>query len=211
MGNSLVTADGMRVVPINTLMRYLIPRVAGLPYELAVDMLRVQYAEMARKSGSIRPRIRIPVQQGVANYPIVAPEGFALHSIHGVSFDRGRPVRLVDTWCRYGAYGYYLDYGNVLMLTSLPSTDNGYDVAVIAQLVPSIDATVMPEEMATLYGDAIAAGAAAEAMNTRGKPWYDPGNSVRLRRTFDRAVLDARSNEVRGHEGIVYMRAKRWV
>ena len=208
--------QGNEIVPLDSLLPSVLMRVSALPYSLAVGMLRIKYNEFARKVGNVRMTLLINTQKDVVQYPLPIPAGYFLHSIRSISFgprDDDR-IRLPDYWRGwnglYGGQRYFIDETNALVLSVMPQVDGPYPIKVYVQLVPNADVQDMPADMATMYGDAIAAGVAGEAMNIRGKPWYDPGNSVRLMKLFYQAITDARANAERGKLGVAYMRTRRW-
>jgi hypothetical protein len=208
--------QGNAIVPLDSLLPSVLMRVSAIPYELAVQMLRVKYNEFAQKVGNVRMTLDVYVQRGVHRYPLPIPPGHFLHTVKSISFGRrhGYRMDLPDYWRGWtGMYRnqrYHIDGSNALVLDMEPKRDEEHPIRVHVQLVPDADCQDMPADMATMYGDAIAAGVAGEAMNIRGKPWYDPGNSVRVMKLFYQAITDARARAERGKMGVTYMRARRW-
>jgi hypothetical protein len=208
--------QGNEIVPLDSLLPSVLLRVSAIPYELAVKMLRDKYNEFARKVGNIRWVLRIDVQKGVHRYPLPIPAGYFLHSVRTIEFGRrnGYRISLPDYWRGWnGMYRnqrYRIDETNAFVLDMEPKQDEQHPIYVHVQLVPNAEAQDMPADMAAMYGDAIAAGVAGEAMNQRGKPWYDPGNSVRVFKLFYQAITDARARFERDKMGVAYMRARRW-
>ena len=208
--------QGNAIVPLDSLLPSVLMRVSAIPYDLAVQMLRVKYNEFARKVGNVRMALPVYVQKVVHRYPLPIPCGYFLHSVRAISFGRrdGFRFALPDYWRgwngMYRGQRYRLDETNALVLDMEPKQDEEHPIRVHVQLVPDADVQDMPADMAAMYGDAIAAGVAGEAMNIRVKPWYDPGNSVRVMKLFYQAITDARANAERGKLGTAYMRARRW-
>jgi hypothetical protein len=209
--------QGIAIVPLDSLLPSVLMRVSAIPYDLAVQMLRVKYNEFARKVGNVRMMLRIDVQKGVNRYPLPIPPGYFLHTVKAISFGRhhrGYRMALPDYWRgwngMYRGQRYSIDESNALVLDMEPKRDEEQPIRVHVQLVPDADCLHMPADMAAMYGDAIAAGVAGEAMNIRGKPWYDPGNSVRVMKLFYQAITDARANAERDKLGVAYMRTRRW-
>lgn len=208
--------QGNQIVPLDSMLPSVLMRVPAVPYTLAVKMLRDKYSEFARKTGNIRRVLRIDVQKGVHRYPLPVPAGYFLFSVRQIEFGRrhGYRIALPDYWRGWnGMYRnqrYRLDETDALVLDMEPKQDEEHPILVHVQLIPGLDAQDMPADMFSTYGDDIAAGAAGEAMNQRGKPWYDPGNSVRVMKLFYRAINDARARMERGKLSMTYMRARRW-
>jgi hypothetical protein len=216
-------ARGNEVVPLDTMLPSLLMRVPQIPYEIAVDMLRIKYMEFVRRTGNIRWQLLVNTQAGVRRYPLPIPDGYFLFSIPSVRFTiAGQPGQYYQTlpnpnlWQNWqGMYRgthYCIDQTNHFVLDVAPKQETQlWVVRVNAQLVPRTDCQMMPADVQAAYGDDIAAGAAGEAMNNRQKPWYDPGNSVRMTKQFYAAVGDARANVERDKQGAAYMRTRRWI
>ena len=219
--NAEYDAQGNQVVPLDSLLPSVLSRVSALPYSAAVGMLQIKYTEFARAVGNIRTVLRIDTQKDVGRYPLPIPAGHFLHSVRSIHIGQQNGSRdgyhfdLPDYWQGwnglYRGQRYHLDESNALVLYRVPGQDGEYPIHVRVQLVPTSDCLDIPADIAAMYGDGIAAGVAGEAMNVRGKPWYDPGNSVRVMKIFYQAINDAKANAERGKLSTSYMRARRWI
>jgi hypothetical protein len=206
---------GNELVPLDSIASSVLIRVPALPYDLVLSQLRIKFGEFARRTGCIRMSLPIPIQAGVNRYPLPVPEGYHLFSVRHVYFGEHGRVDAPSYWRGwngvFAGYSYHLDESDAFVLRQAPTRDNAFPLRVSVQLVPRVDVDTIPADIADIYGDAIGAGVAGEAMNNRQKPWYDPGNSVRVSRLFHQAINDARANTERGKEGAAYMRTSRWV
>jgi hypothetical protein len=214
--NAQYDAQGNEIVQLDSLLPSVLQRVSAIPYTLAVEMLRTKYNEFARETGCVRMTLRIETQKDVARYPLPIPPGYFLHTVRSIDYGRfGGFNRLPDHWRSWAGHyrgrRTYIDDSDALVLGIAPRQDENHDIHVRVQLVPRTDVDCLPAWVANTYGDAIGAGAAGEAMNIRGKPWYDPGNSVRVMRLYYKAINNARANAERDKMSTLYMRAHRWI
>jgi len=81
-------------------------------------------------------------------------------------------------------------------------------VQVYAALLPSTRATSVPDNVGTLYHEAIREGAKAELLNTNGTTYYSPDQAAVSLALFNQAIADAaddvrRSNTPKGSRGRV--------
>jgi hypothetical protein len=206
---------GNEVVSIDTLMPKLLMRVGAMPFSMGMMMLRDKYIDFARRTGCVRMCLPLDIQADVRRYPIPIPSGHHLYNVRAFTVGEHMRLSLPDYWRgwrgMYGHYGIHIDESNYVVLSCPPRADDSLRMSVHVQLTPRSDVDCIPAMLADNFGDAIAAGAAAEAMNNREKPWYDPGNSVRLAKLFSQAINDARANVERGKTGAAYMRTRRWI
>jgi len=206
---------GNEIIEIDSLLPKLLLYGPAIPYTAAVDMLRTKYQEFAMRTGSVRMTLEIAMQADVPDYPIPIPAGHVLQSVREIRFGHlGGYLRVADHWRgfhNYFGHRYSIDDRDYLVFHPAPKRDTWHKVHVRVLLVPRDDCDMMPVKIQTMYGQAIAAGAAGEAMNARGKPWYDPGNSVRLMRLFYQGINDARANAERDKMGTTYMKTRRFI
>lgn len=208
--------QGNEIVQLDTLLPSVLSRVSAIPYTLAVEMLRLKYNEFALKTGCVKLMLRIETQKDVARYPLPIPNDYFLHSVRSIDYGRfGGFHRLPDQWRNWSGHyrgrRTYLDASDAIVLGIAPRQDENHDIHVLVQLVPRTDIDWLPAKIANMYGDAIGAGVAGEAMNIRSKPWYDPGNSVRVMKLYYQGINDAKANAERDKSSSQYMRARRWI
>lgn len=193
MSCACVRVDQGETVSLESLLRYVAPLVPDVPHDMALDMLRTAYTEFARKTKLLVSHQSLPLQTGVKNYLLEAPEG---HEVFGI------------LQCQYNGYGYgythfptpnrwfygwgqsfYLEGNRELVFVEAPSYDYE-DREIALHLIPSPCATTIPSEIATPYGHGIALGALAEMLEIPNKPWTNPRLAQIKRREYSIAIAN---------------------
>jgi len=77
-----------------------------------------------------------------------------------------------------------------IKLGPIPATSEIFEVYVV--LKPSLTATEINTDLAEVWGEAIAAGAASNLMLMPDSQWYNPQGSAEQKRNFETAVTKAR-------------------
>lgn len=187
--SSLDYADS---VPLNTLLRHIIPLVPKLPQAMALDMLRQKYISFARRTKILSYECIQNYQAGVTDYYLTAPKDHDIFSIVGIEG---------------GQYGYYW-YGeqrvafkrnfdvrdnNCVILRSPPSIDevNGLKIYVI--LIPQSCIGYIPSSIAGPYGLDIAKGVVSDALRIPNKDWTRIDLSRRYELDYEKMLLSARA------------------
>lgn len=183
-----VRVDKASTQPLATVLRHIAPLVPEIPYEMAVDILRQNYVEFARRSKLLVSHYSIKVQRGVKDYPLIPPAGY---EIYAVSDRMYRPFPDVDYWHMGLGPRFHIIGNRVIEFTDAPSQDH-YVRDVALHLLPAQYATDIPDEVSTPFGKGISMGALADMLEMPNQPWFNPNLAQIKRREFNRTVLSAR-------------------
>lgn len=200
-------------VPIDSLMRFVLPTVSSIPNALGVDLLRERFREFARRTEMLSIYPAIETQTDVTDYEIEAPDGYEIHKIREVNF-KGGTVRLpqADYWYTLYGVNFAVVSNNRVVLRDTPRRDGEETFDIIATVIPNECITRIPREISVPYGKAIAAGALADALLYKDKSWYDPGLSRKKELDFELGVNSGKNLQL-DNRGAAdpRMRGRRWV
>jgi hypothetical protein len=183
-------------VQLDGLLRHVAVMLPELPYEVALDMVRERYIELARKSGVLRWYYELPLQAGVTNYFIEPPAGYEVYSIN----EYGDLFR--ETWWPWAETPHYWNIAWGYRMRALSNTQILFERAptrdetgryIRTTLIPTSCATSIPAAVATPWGRGIAAGAVATALLMPSRAWSNPGLAQKHELDFNRAVLGAKN------------------
>lgn len=207
-------ADLNDTVPLDSLMRYVLPTIPALPNALGVDLLRDAWRDMMARSEMLSTINTLTLQKDVVDYELTPPDGYVIHRVREVGY-RDRWQRTQPTaqyW--YTTYGvcYRVVGNNTIVLRDVPSRDEAEAFQVRLSVVPDECITRIPREVSIEYGKGIAAGAMAQALEYKTRPWYDPNLASKKQREYENAIRMAKNTQLdnRGAENQT-MRGKRWV
>ena len=85
-----------------------------------------------------------------------------------------------------------LDYKNVRLYPTPVEQCVGQAYVVRAALMPTLAMPDLPEELATRYEEALAAGTLARLLAIPDRPWSKPGEAAKQQMDFDKAAVKAR-------------------
>lgn len=183
-----------RTVPLDSLLRHVATRVPALPYAVALDLVRQKYIEFARRSGLIVAYQELPIQREVKNYALEAPDGYEVFAVRGVGHPTGwmwhGPDK--DYWFTSWGYRFWVRDNCEVIFDTAPSNDES-ERYVLLTVLPSPCADTIPASIATPYGQGIAAGAIADALDMPNKAWSNPNLASKFERTFYRTVAAAKN------------------
>lgn len=180
--------------PLDQLLRFIMPSVPKLPYEVAKDMLRQAYIEFARKTSLLTSHYRLPIQRGVRDYYLEAPEGYHIFGVMNLAGQHGRYLRFpnVDSWFFSWGYRFRLVSNNYIVFEDAPSRDE-LERTIALHLLPQLCVETIPTEITIPFGEGIAAGALARAYDMPNKDWTDHRLAEKKSRDFNRAILSGRN------------------
>lgn len=182
-------------IELDSLLRHVAIQLPELPYEVALDLVRERYKELARKSGVLQWYYELPIQKGVVNYFIEPPEGY---EVYGIT-DYGHPF---DRWFRWGESPHYWNIAWGYRMRALSNTQILFEAApsrdetgryIRATLVPTSCSVSIPAAVATPWGKGIASGAVASALLMPSKAWSNPNLAQKHEIDFNRAVAGAKN------------------
>lgn len=183
-------------IPLDSLLRHFSVNLPEVPYEVALDMVRQRYIELARKSGILQWYFQLPIQRDVRDYFIEPPPGYDVYAIKEVS----DPLRWPYVWHDWSPHYWNVWWGyrmralsnKQIMFETAPTRDeeNRY---VKLTLIPTDCSMVIPDSVAGPFGRGIADGAVATALFMPGKAWTNPNLAQRYEVSFNRAVMAARN------------------
>ena len=143
-------------------------------------------------------------------YTFDLPQGAELLRLERATLN-GRPLEVAnardlpaDPWQQELQGRAYLATTNLSEFTV--RTSGAGRLQVYASLIPGLRGNMVPDEVATLYHEAIREGAKAELLNTEGTDYYKPNQAgvalAFFQRAMDEATTDVwRSNTSRGSRG----------
>lgn len=148
--------------------------------------------------------------EAFSEYTFELPQGAELLRLERATLD-GRPIEVAnardlpaDAWKHELRGKVYLVSTNLREFTV--RTGCAGKLQVYASLLLSLRGNSLPDEVGTLYHEAIREGAKAELLNTEGTDYYKPDQAGVSLAFFQRAIDDAstdvwRSNTGRGSRG----------
>lgn len=181
-------------VPLDSLLRHMAVNVPQIPYAVALDAVRERFTEFARISGLLVGYSELPIQKGVTNYFLEAPEGYEVFSVKAAGSPLGWSWHNANAnyWFATWGYRFFIKDNSEVVFEREPSRDEPGRFILMSVLPGSCCAT-MPRSVATPYGRGIAMGAVADALRMPGKPWSNPGLAESFERKFTRTVLSAKN------------------
>jgi hypothetical protein len=201
-------------VPIDSLMRYVLPSIPALPNALGVDLLRDAWRTLMERSEYLSQIIALDVQKDVDDYQITPPEGYVIHRIREVGYRGDWKTRRPQAHYWYTSYDVrYRVVGNdTLILRDVPTYDEENAFQIRASLVPDECVARIPREVSVEYGAVIGKGAVAQALNYMGRPWYNPNLAMQKQREFEIGIRMCKNTMLDNRGGADQnMRGRRWV
>lgn len=183
--------------PLEPLLRWVAPSAPEAPREMALDYLRQALIEFARKTGLMRYEATLPIQRGVRNYELIAPEGYEVFALKDVNYQEFPYQRFPDahSWWYMWGYKFRMEGNRELVFRDEPSADDNTR-KIVFHLIPTDCADTIPTEIATPFGKGIAMGALADLLEIPSKPWSNPQLAQKKRLDYNRTVLSGRQLEI---------------
>src|SRR5699024_11911276 len=131
-------ADFEDTVPLDSLLRHVVPIVTVIPHSMALDLIRQAYILFARKSSLVVAELTQDYQAGVRDYPLLPPDGYEVYMVRGL-----KCPRLNLTWWyelgQFPAWDNRIDvFDNThILLRDTPSVDDRNGLTVYVSLVPT--------------------------------------------------------------------------
>lgn len=186
---AILLADTTDTVPLNQLLRHVLPKVGGIPYEVALDLLREAYKTFAKRASVLAYEQIFDFQKDVQDYLLTPPAGYEVYQVAGP--DNTRSITnnpTPDFWGRRIGSAYSIVSNKYLVLRIAPSRDEVAALILTVLVVPNNNIDVIPTEIDTPFGQGIAFGAISEALLMKNKSWYDPQLSDKYERKFNQAI-----------------------
>lgn len=182
------------LVPLDSLLRHVMPIIPQLPHEMALDYVRQAYTELARRSSLIVAKLEQDYQANVHDYPLEPPEGYEIFQIMGIDHPS---YRYVDHWggCNYGLWNTRFDIvdNKSIYFHTAPSVDSVGSLIIYAKVIPGRCCEQIPASVEVPYGQAIAEGALGKLMLIPNKPWTSPQIASIHTRNFNIGIMSARN------------------
>lgn len=209
MTSPYAAASFNNTVPLETLLRHIMPVIPSLPHDMVLDRVRQNYTEFARRTGLLVATITQDYQANVNDYALVPPEGYEVYYVLGLD---SPGYSFVDYWagCNTGLWNTRFDVvdNRSIYIHRAPSVDQIDGLVTYVVLLPNRCVNDIPASIEVPYGKGIADGVLAELMLMPGKPWTNPGAARLYQMEFNRTILAgkhlAETNRKRGP-----LRAKR--
>jgi hypothetical protein len=182
------------LVPLDSLLRHVMPIIPQLPHEMALDYVRQAYTDLARRSSVLVARLEQDYQANVHDYPLEAPEGYEVFQVMGIDHPS---YRYVDYWAGQctGLWNTRFDIvdNRSIYFHTAPSVDSVGSLIVYAKVLPSRCCDTIPASVEVPYGLAIAEGAVSKLMLIPNKAWTNPSVASIYARNFNIGVMSARN------------------
>lgn len=193
MSCDCTASDMTNMVPLDSLLRHIVPFVPKVPHAMGLDLLRQAYIRFALDTSILVQEIQITLQAGVKDYSLDVADGYELYQIKHIDYGcRDR----YDYWQEYFVFGrhrYQVVDNCRIILHDTPSQDEQAGLRVWAILTPSECVSTMPVSLSAPFGRGIAAGALADLLMIPDKPWTDLGVAGRFEAMYNRTLQKARN------------------
>lgn len=180
------TLDYMDNIPLNTLLRHVLPSVPQIPQAMALDLLRQKYIDFARRTRILSCEITQDYQAGVLDYYLEAPTDHEIYTIIGTphkgwngTYYWTSPFDVVDN--------------NGIRLHNAPSVDKVNGLCVQVTLLPKECISTIPRSISTPFGQKIARGVVADLLYLPNKEWTNAGLARKHELDYERMLLSARA------------------
>ena len=192
---NFISLDFTDSVPIQYMLRHILPFVPRAPQAMALDLLRQKYIDFARRTRILCCELTEDYQSGVCDYYLTAPEDHVIYSIIGIEG---------------GQYGYFwhgqervqwknnfdvID-NNCIKLRQTPSVDQKDGLKVFVTLLPKECINYIPSSIVVPFGQKIAHGVISDLLNTPNKDWSNPALARRYELGYEKMLLSARALSV---------------
>ena len=181
------------------------PEVLGCPgivMDSAILRASIEFCE--RSTAWRQPLQPLTLADGVAEYPLIFPDGARLVVIRQGEVKLGNVALLPikdpslifsqsGTPTRYAQRGF-----DSLILWPTPAGVSGRQVTVFAVLAPKLSAATIPDVLADRYCEAVAEGAKAILKRMPNQPWGDPASAADHRQAFINKAAEARIEQENG-------------
>lgn len=178
-------------VPLESLLRHVIPVVPELPHSMALDRLRQAFIDFSVRSQLIVGKLVQDYQADVCDYPLVPPEGYEVYKVKGLE-----SPNYGFTWTEVG-YGLWntrfsIIDNSTIHIHSPPSVDQIDGLIVYVILVPTSCTNEIPSSVSTPFGNGIAQKVIADALRIPNKPWTSMTLARSYEMEYNRTVLRAK-------------------
>lgn len=180
-------------VPLNQLLRHVLPLIPKVPPTMALDILRQKYINFARRTRILCSVLEQDKQAGVCDYQLIAPDDYQVYSILRLA----NRVRSVDHWSSNSFTNMRQDFdvldNNIIVLNTVPSVDEVKGLRVWVTLIPKACISTMPASIADPFGYDIAKGVVGELLHIPNKEWTNDGLARRFELAYEKMLLSARA------------------
>ncbi len=148
---------------------------------MMLDALKDAFKEFAYTSEAITHVAKLTNVEANKPTDLLPPSHFTMLKVESASYhDNGRTKEL-----------YVDDDYTVSTPQSIESKKNLPDMNVLCVVIPNLDNTAIDDRIAALYGEAIAAGAAARLRLMPSEIWSNSDLAIDLRRDFNEGARNA--------------------
>lgn len=190
---NISSLDYMDSVPLQNMLRHVLPYVPELPQAMALDMLRQKYIDFARRTRLLCAEMVMDYQSGVRDYYLEPPEDHQVYSIIGVHSHTGDGLYWYgferDVWRK----NFNVVDNNCIVLHNTPSVDRKGGLRVFATLLPKACINYMPSSIMLPFGRNIGRGVVADALCIPNKEWTNPNLARKYELDYERMLLSARA------------------
>ncbi|MEN6532347.1 MAG: hypothetical protein ABFD89_01710 [Bryobacteraceae bacterium] len=185
------------------LLGRVITLVPGVEDNLALDALRRIMPEFFSRTGIWREELTVTTEADVASYALTSPAGTKIRQVAEVK-NAGADVAIHTS-----AYWYNRKLSKLTFETHDIPSRTGDALTVTVVIVPErwASAETYPAHLLEDYGEAIAAGAAADLLAMTGKPWTNLDAALFRKKEYRNGLGEAAGQVMRkGTERSLEMR-----
>lgn len=181
--------------PLDSLMRHVAPQMPTVPYEMAMDAIRMSYIEFARRTKLLAYTQRLPIQRGVRTYLLDPPEGYEIYGVLGVEHEPYIYYPTPHRWFFQRGWRMRMLGNSEVEFECEPATD-AYDRHLRFHLLPNQCADTIPLEISTPFGYGIATGAVSKLLDSPSKQWGNPELAAKKHRDFARVAAEGLNKHI---------------
>jgi hypothetical protein len=168
------------------------PHVPGCPDVIIEDAIRNAAAELCRRSHCWEEQLpNIYPAASVTRYSVSLPEGAELLSVASLLHVNGDSKSALSFWPAVNVFG-------LLTFAVAPETNRG-PIEIKGVLVPSREATSIPDRIGQHYREGIIGGAVGRLQMIPGKDWTNPQFAPVHLQALELAILEAKSRKYKGN------------
>lgn len=182
---------------LDALLPFVLVHVPSAPHPLAYQCMRLAARELCRRTFVWRAWLDCEqAADPVTEFTFTVPDDAELVRFEKATLD-DQPLTVASSNAQdrdWVAGAEDIDQSGItadLVTFTVTGAEVDGEVKARVALMPTLDATTVPNLLATRHLEAVASGAAARLLRTKGAEFYDLAASAVLRTEFEDGVADA--------------------
>jgi len=190
--------------PIIELIDFVRPYVSGVIKTAIEFNLRASLIEFARRSGVMHRVVRIQLQEGMKDYPIVLDDCLQPVRVRSVCYGGITTFvpRESPPCCTCGCYSFYFQDPSCISIGRSPSfsqEENLEELSIHMEVAPTQGTCSISSEVYNLWGETISYGAVARLLLIQNESFSNAELSTYFDRKFKEGVKKARADVNSGY------------